>query len=322
MQPEYISEYELIRHEMITVKECITRYIGYVLGGSGLAIYGIVAFGQSKLTLVSIAIICLALSVIMSFVLLILFYKFFSHNRFAGYCKLLNHEFYGPICVDNSQCLSPMFSWETAIERLRASDSDPRDLLNTIEHMEIQSAYGTDVAKKTIKEDLKYILPYYTGKKPVKDNSKFKRGLLILLHGLIGKIETRSWAFPPIVVSMFFIIIFAFLGGGLFSLYEWHITNHMNIGVIHIHLYVIYIFAALVTLSQIVLWYRLCGKLYTLMKGSSTIDGFFWRFIPVRASFLNELKITPQYLYVEQLLKKEVDTLTQEFGGESDSESN
>jgi len=37
MQSENVKEYELIRDEMSTVKDCITRHIGFVLGGSGVA---------------------------------------------------------------------------------------------------------------------------------------------------------------------------------------------------------------------------------------------------------------------------------------------
>ena len=33
MQSENVKEYELVRAEMITVKDCITKYIGFVLAG-------------------------------------------------------------------------------------------------------------------------------------------------------------------------------------------------------------------------------------------------------------------------------------------------
>jgi len=45
MQPENLREYEIIRNEMFTVKDCITKYIGYVFAGFGAAIYGLVRIG-------------------------------------------------------------------------------------------------------------------------------------------------------------------------------------------------------------------------------------------------------------------------------------
>ncbi|MFZ3136769.1 MAG: hypothetical protein WA126_05180 [Thermodesulfovibrionales bacterium] len=36
-----VEEYKLIRKEMINLKDCITKYIGYVFAGSGAMIYGL-----------------------------------------------------------------------------------------------------------------------------------------------------------------------------------------------------------------------------------------------------------------------------------------
>ncbi len=41
MQNENEKEFELIRKEMISVKDCITKYLGYIFAGSGAAIYGL-----------------------------------------------------------------------------------------------------------------------------------------------------------------------------------------------------------------------------------------------------------------------------------------
>lgn len=35
------KELELLRKEMINLKDCITKYLGYVFAGSGAAVYGI-----------------------------------------------------------------------------------------------------------------------------------------------------------------------------------------------------------------------------------------------------------------------------------------
>lgn len=88
MQPENVREYEMVRQEMSSVKDCITKYIGFVLGGSGAAIFLIARMGHNTGEKVLImndyetCLICYAITTIINFVLLILFYKFHSHNRF------------------------------------------------------------------------------------------------------------------------------------------------------------------------------------------------------------------------------------------------
>ena len=291
MKSENVKEYELVRQEMITVKECMTKYIGFVLGGSGVAAYIIVgAVGQSAAKMFETAFICLVLSIIMTFVMLILCYKFFSHNRFAGYCKLLNHETYETTSdvLDRS-----FFAWEICVERLRASDMDPEVLLKLVRDVKLDDINMTK---------LDFVLAKYVGRNPDKDRYKFWKGLRILLLAIIGKIGTRSWGFPPMVVSLFFFIVFGFLLGGLYSVKEIH--NMPN--TILLDRNIIYVLAAAVLLGQLLLWWRFIGKLYSLMEGSATVDGFFVRFLPVRASFLNKYDIIPGYFYVNERLTEEM----------------
>jgi hypothetical protein len=184
-----IKEYELIRQEMTTVKECITQYLGFVLGGTGIAVYAILAMSNTGTRFCEVAFISFVLSIMMSFVLLVLFYKFYSHNRFAGYCKLLNQEDLGSSDDGKDVCL---LSWEVCIERLRASDSSPNvasDLVNKVKIQNIEDRVS-----------LGLLINEYIGKNPPGDRNKFLRGLKILLLAMIGSIETRSWGFPPIIV--------------------------------------------------------------------------------------------------------------------------
>ena len=89
MQYQNKIEYELVREELLKLKECITSYMGFVIGGSGVAFFGIAAVSKNPGSHEILGFSCILLSVIVSLVLYILFYKFNSHNRFAGYCKLL-----------------------------------------------------------------------------------------------------------------------------------------------------------------------------------------------------------------------------------------
>jgi hypothetical protein len=54
---------------------------------------------------------------------------------------------------------------------------------------------------------------------------------------------------------------------------------------------------------QLWLWVRFCGKLYKLMTGSATVNGFFWRMLLLRAKYLNESAgIVPGYVMITDLL--------------------
>ena len=92
MEKQNIEEYTLIRTEMQNLKDCMITFIGYVLGGSGIISLGIIALPKSKASYDAYAVLCIIISLLISLVFLILLYKFNSHNRFVGYCKLLNQE--------------------------------------------------------------------------------------------------------------------------------------------------------------------------------------------------------------------------------------
>ena len=291
MKSENTKEYELIRQEMISVKECMTRYIGFVLGGTGVAIYAILTMVHSQVRLLEVAFTCFVLSIIMSFVLLILFYKFFSHNRFAGYCKLLNHENYD---TTDSGETRDLFAWEICVGRLRASDIRPEFLLGLID----ESIKIKNINKKRLYS----VLERYVGRTPVIDRCRFVKGFKILFLAIIGIIKTRSWGFPPMVVAIFFIIVFGFLSGGIYTT----INIFLGANVKSLDNNIMYFFAVLVLLAQLVLWWRFIGKLYSLMIGSATVDAFFLRFLPVRAFFLNKYNKVPEYFDVDERLKEAV----------------
>lgn len=294
MQTENITEYQLLRDEMATVKDCITKYIGYVLTGSGVAIYGMARMGQIPTNNNETAITAIALSVIVNFVLLILFYKFYSHNRSAGYCKLLNHERY-EIQKEGTSFLS----WELVLERLRYSDISPESLLNAVKNIKVK---GLEIAELTL------LLSKYAGKSPLVDNGKIKKGWRILGKAIFGKIETRSWGFPPIVVALYCILSFGFLFFGFVSFLRLsEISNVFS----NPNSIITIFFLFLLLIIHFLLWNRFVGKLFSLMNGSCTVDGFFWRFLPVRVAFLNTYNIVPEYLFAKERISELIKELDQ-----------
>lgn len=311
MRQENVKEYEFLRKEMDTVKQCITTYLGYVLGGSGLAVYGTVTLGATALQPFFIAVLCFSFTTIMSFVLLVLYYKFSSHNRFAGYCKLLNHEDYYAVRqvrkVEGAGNRA-IFSWEVALERLRASDTKPELLVGLIEHVRV-----ADLDK----DQLRCVLEHHTGKRPLKDKHKFWRGIVILFKALRGQVDTRSWGFPPIITAVFFVMCVAFFAGGIAATIHFSVAGKVAVDEGVWLYYIAYVVAGITITSQGWLWIYLVGKLFSLMKGTNTVDAFFWRFLPFRVAFLNRLGITPTYIFASEGIAEEVDELKSRYGDDT-----
>ena len=302
MQNSNVKEYSSIRMEMNNLKECITKYIGYAFAGSGAMIYGLARIESSNTGSISheIAFIAAAFSMLLSLILLVIFYKFDSHNRFAGYCKMLNHEHHEQLSeeskktiAENSQEDKPqtiagkpdntqdLFSWEVSVGDLRWLESMPENLGHVLKKLDI-----SEPDKTKLRPEIENCL----GKQPGIDDEKYLRGFGILIKTLFLKnIRTYSWGFPPLVV-----IIFLFLVSG-FLLSSWFVTYKIGF-ITNISLLV---FESGVTVFQLLLWIHLCGRLFSLMNGSTTVYSFFWKFIPLRALFLNKFGIKPSYISIQ-----------------------
>ena len=302
MQAQNIREYELVRAEMTSVKDCMTNYIGFVLGGSGVALFGVISLGTFTTNLLGLSYVSLFISILISLVLMILFYKFNSHNRFAGYCKLLNHERF-----DEGQILDDVeyVSWELCLERLRQADID-KDLIFKI--IDIQ---GFRVNELNV-QDLQWIIRQFGGNNPRVDRGKCWKGMGKLFMAFWGRARTNSWAFPPFVASIFFVLCIGYLILGLYSVYRYIVQS----GVHGQESWILLAISSAIVIGQAILWIKFCGRLHVLLEGSTTVSGFFWRFLPIRAAFLNKYNIIPKYEFAQERLLELRDraTLMEETG--------
>jgi hypothetical protein len=95
------------------------------------------------------------------------------------------------------------------------------------------------------------------------------------------------------IVAILFCIVVGFFVGGVWAVFSicmtsdsvWSTRNMMLV-----------VFGLFVLIVQLFHWWRFIGKLYSLMKGSTTVDAFFWKFLPVRVAFLNDRGIKPKSL--------------------------
>jgi len=282
---------------MINLKDCITKYIGYVFAGSGAMIYGLAKVeNPSEVTFISAS-----FSMLVSLVLVVLFYKFNSHNRFAGFCKLLNHERHnvkhnqlpgqeegGETTIkpteDNKE--QPLFSWEITVGDLRWLESKTYYLGTIFDDIEI-----LEPSKEELRKEVEKLIRVNNEMAEI-DHDQTIRGLSIIVKTIfLRNIQTNSWGFPPLVVCIFLFIVLGFLGASIFTASQ--------IGFFQIPWLSSYLIGILVL--QLYLWWHISGWLYSLMSGSSTVYSFFWKFMPLRTLFLNkqEPKIIPEYISIE-----------------------
>lgn len=258
MQCQNVKEYEGIRSELTTLRNCVTLYVGFVVSGSAAAFWGLVARTDDK---VHIGLAALLLAIVSVFILFLLSYKFTSHNRYAGYTKLLTQESFGQNC--GLEC--DLFCWEICLDRLRESDCERHGLTRECSDCRILGL--EDIAS--------HVVPI-SGIKPSKDKGSFWRGWILIGHA--GKEASGSWKFPIYVVRIFAAIDLMF---ALFAVYFLVPPNGKRL--IPPPLYL----AVLLPLL-LILWTVILSKLYKQMAGSETVEAFCWKFVPIRYHFLHE----------------------------------
>lgn len=249
------KEYKIIRDEIKNLKNCITNYLGFVLGGSGLSFVGFLSINDYEKHLIPIAFLSLILAVTISLVLCILFYKFHSHNRYAGYCKLLNQEHleldagksdlaYGEIDI---------MSWEICVDKLRALDS------NTIEKLikELIEKKSIDISEDEYKH---------------------------------RKSNSVSWHFPVTVTRVFFVLSLIYVSSSIYSvckiLKEKELSDLLEI--LNFCDYVIILLFISFLILTVRLWVYFFIKLKDLMNGDTTVSEFCWKFLPLRYAYIKD----------------------------------
>jgi len=273
MENQNIEEYKFIRKELVNLRNCITTYIGYVFGGSGIAIFGFAAIAQNPGSFDVVGYSCFLISVFISLFLLILMYKFNSYNRYAGYCKLLNQEkFYYP---DNLRGDDQYMSWEICMDILRESDLKQSVLLDKCKNIKIQ---GLD--KKNIINAVQRI----SGPDPSADKHIHFKGFKTIINAILGNVKTSSWHFPNYVVALFFLINLGFLIAGFYFLLTSYNSNQSSVVLKQL----IFVLPIICILPEIFLWCTYCKKIYSLSEGSSIIDAFCWKFLPIRYEYIRK----------------------------------
>ncbi len=144
----------------------------------------------------------IAIALVITLVLLIVYYKFNSHNRYAGYCKLLNEESWNI----PSELNEDVYTWEICIDRLRHFDTHKHELISLCEGATIEVEGNVDDAKKRqIKDKFSSEIQDISGLDPKIDNNKKRNGFRLFRRSIRGEHDSSSWGFPIRVTLVFFL---------------------------------------------------------------------------------------------------------------------
>lgn len=101
LQPA-LEEYKLLRSDLAEIRTQITRYMGFIIALSGGAAALSQAFTKDQNMAVGMLLVTFITMTVGTLLFEIIWYKFRSHNRHAGYIQMLSHEIgYWPISVVN-----------------------------------------------------------------------------------------------------------------------------------------------------------------------------------------------------------------------------
>ena len=280
-----MEELRILRRELLNLKDCITKYLGYIFAGSAGSVFGLLRLSQIsdrgiQFAFEGIGLISLVLSLIISFISIIFFYKFHSHNRIAGYCKVISHERLPKVNSDNGQYKS-IFGWESIIGRLRDIEMNPKKVSEIFPEGSKNVIVGN---KKLgdIQDDIEKVYSK-TG-----CEAKYGEAIKILFQSITGKLRTYSWAFPPFITAICLITDIIFY---LTSVYIAVYTVSISL----------IVFLLITTFILFPIWLYLLKKLDRLMKGDLTIDSYMLKCLPLRIEYLRQFNLNPTYTEVKYI---------------------
>lgn len=287
MQTENKTEYATIRSEMEQIKGCTTHYMSFLLLGVG----GVFSFWGTRIlstsdnvSYLSIAYSAFALSIFSLLMLVILTYKFVSHNRYAGYCLLLGSEWWVGYCDH----IKEMAIWELCVDILRSIENSV-----TVNRPPLYNSCS--MAYQDIPVELR------------SDSERSFRYLRYLFRSS-SALKTGSWSFPVRIVRIFYVVIFLCIAVGWYvlllpgldkaagptTLYcqieaishgDWTVIWSRSSAVICT------LFAIMISTIQVFFCRYVVTRLHSVMSGPETVLSYYHRFKPIRAVVLRDFGI-------------------------------
>lgn len=287
MLEESQLEYGTLRGELSRIRDCITTYMGFVLAGAGAGLFTLSSgFGKDGNPTV-LAVEFFAATLMMTLVLRAIFYKFKSHNRYAGYCKLLAQEL-PDRANPGKRSRRPIASWEVCLSAMREVDLRRRwvDMAKYCS----QIGVGTLHPERVSREYRRRTRRLSTREKSAllghwRDWKKF-------IGSFFTHPELRSWGYPLCVVKVFFGVVASYwlAGGALLVVGLRH-----PVGTSPMTRALAVAMAVVLGTLQVIWWNAFLRSLWTLTEGHQSVEGYCWAFLPLRHRFLAALGRRTRY---------------------------
>lgn len=282
MQAQNVEEYKAIREELARVRSCVTSYVSFVVLGSGPAFGFLASKTSEKTSDLAMGFAAILLAIVSTLVLFLLSYKFTSHNRYAGYSKLLTHERFRKQAIADED----IYFWEICLDRLRASDRDKERWKYLLKYCEENRKYIPTIP------DLRLLIERFSGPAPKVDKRAWIKGWPLLLW---SHENSGSWKLPLYIARIFGTINLAFIVFAV--IFFLRSLRYGNFRVEH---------CALVSLFPVLLllWMAFISKLYRQMLGSEQVETFCRKFAPFRIQLLRELDAEIAYELIGTSISK------------------
>lgn len=289
MNKRNLKEYQTIKQEINEIKSCITRYVAILFGESGLSFFLTIYIKEKDVSgnsfpLILFLLFSIGLTLSIFYVLI---YKFKSHNRYAGYIKLINQEVQHAY-DEEEQRRDPIIAWELVMSKFVNSPDTKEYPYERVGKMSFQGIEETDLRDKWDKL-------HSSNKKA--DRKASLKGLTLIINQILPinlkKIffremfeRPKGWSYPVSIANVVYVFVLFFVGLGTYILTNSKCTFDANESLI----------MSLFIVPILIMLYRSFGDIHKLVYGSKTIESYCWLFLFPRVEILNKFDYRPIYI--------------------------
>ena len=250
------KEYELLKKDITDIKKYINDYVGYIIGTNGIAFALFAYLSLDESSSFDAKFITLFLGIVILFLLYsVVIYKFNSHNKLAGYIRLLTQEIdYIDLNKTNSVRVSSsveydgtFISWEFIMSKwdaLISRKNCPKHSFNNLNFYFQPKETDLKIDKKTNNDEKRY--SYFTNKENSVLIKKIQNKFLCKLvfenypklsnifqvffrkNKLYSKYKMSSWKYPKVIFLIFSTLYFFFLLTLIFLILLTHYKTLTN----------------------------------------------------------------------------------------------
>jgi hypothetical protein len=186
-------------------------------------------------------------------------------------------------------------SWEFSMSRLRRCELHREEwvaLWKSVRFEGSESPAATRAGEKYAHNERGFLI----------DQKPRHRAIRALWRALTGGTKSYSWTFPAHTTALFgWITIGFFAVGTIFVLAALRPATLLDMRLSVPSTSAEFLVSGwLITLViHTFVWYLFGLRMHSVLYGSATVNAYAWRFLPIRAAYLNALNVEPSYVGLE-----------------------